>query len=117
MKSMKPKTRRSDVKVMTREAKVLKFLRESRRLSMRKAGRIIGASDAYVSHCEHGRIDLSPRIILMFLDAYGYDQGYFKGVVEGKIDLPESHLDECIALIRRMSPDKLKTVKTILQSF
>ncbi len=113
----KAKNRRSDVKVMTKEAKVLKFLRESRRLSMRKAGRVIGASDAYVSHCEHGRIDLTPKIILKFLNAYGYDQDYFKRVVEGRIELPERHLDECIALIRRMSPDKLKTVKTILQSF
>lgn len=111
------KARRSDIKVMTKEAKVLKFLRESRRISMRKAGQVVGTSDAFINHCEHGRIDLTPQIILRLLNAYGYEFSYFQKIVDGKIELPESHLDECLTLLKRMSPDKLKTVKTILQSF
>ncbi len=114
---LKKKNRRSDIKIMTKEAKVLKFLRESRRLSMRRAGHILGTSDAFVSHSEHGRIDLTANIILKFLNAYGYEHDYFKKLVEGKIDLPENHLEECLTLLKRMNPEKLKTVKTILQSF
>lgn len=114
---LKKKNRRSDVKVMTKEAKVLKFLRESRKLSMRKAGQIIGVSDTFVNHAEHGRIDLTLSIILKFLNSYGYEHSYFQKLVEGKIEIPESHYEECVALLKRMSADKLKTVKTILQSF
>lgn len=117
MKLKKKKTRRSDFKVMTKEAKVLKFLRESRRLSMRKAASVLNTSEAFVNHCEHGRIDLTPKIILKFINTYGYDLDYFRKLIEGKIEIPESYLEDCVALLKRMSPDKLKTVKTILQSF
>ena len=117
MKIKKKKNRRSDIKVMTKEAKVLKFLRESRRLSMRKAGAILGTSEAFINHSEHGRIDLTPTIILRFLNAYGFEYGYFKDLVEGKIELPENQLEDCISLLKRMAPEKLKTVKAILQSF
>lgn len=84
---------------------------------MRKAGSILGTSDAFVSHSEHGRIDLNPAVILRFLNAYGYEYEYFKKIVEGKIEIPESQLDECITILKRMAPEKLKTVRTILQSF
>lgn len=117
MELKKKKNRRSDFKVMTKEAKTLKFLREARGLSMRKAGLILGTSDAFVNHSEHGRIDLTPNIIMRFLNAYGFEYDYFKKIVEGKIDIPERLLEECIGLLKRMSPEKLKTVKTILQSF
>jgi len=109
--------RRSDTKIITKEAKVLKFLRESRWLSMRKAGKLIGLSDSFVSHCEHGRIDLTPGIIAKFLHAYGYDYGHFQKLVLGQIEMPQDLLEECLALLKRMSGDKLKTIKTILQTF
>lgn len=117
MKFKKKKNRRSDVKVMTKEARVLKFLRESRHLSMRKAGSILGTSDAFVSHSEHGRIDLTPSIILRFLNAYGYEHSYFLKLVRGEIEMPEKCLEECIGLLKRIQPEKLKTIKAILESF
>ena len=117
MKFKIKKNRRSDIKVITKEAKILKYLRESRGLSMRRAGKIIGTSDTFVNHCEHGRIDLTTSIMLKFLNAYGYEHDHFKMILEGRIDLPEDYLEECVVLLKRMSVDKLKTVKTILQSF
>jgi hypothetical protein len=46
MKKTKPKKRRSDSKVMTQEARVLKIMRETRKLSMRRAATLIGVSDS-----------------------------------------------------------------------
>ena len=117
MRVKKKKNRRSDVKVMTKEARVLKFLRESRYLSMRKAGFILKTSDAFVSHSEHGRIDLTPSIILKFLNAYGYEHSYFMKLVKGEIEMPEKNLEDCISLLKRIQPEKLKTIKAILESF
>jgi hypothetical protein len=117
MKIKKKKNRRSDVKVMTKEARVLKFLRESRKLSMRRAGVLIGVSDTFVNHCENGRIDLNTNIILKFLNSYGYEHSHFLKLVEGKIEMPEDQLEECINLLRKLPLDKLKTIRTIIQSF
>jgi hypothetical protein len=41
MKKIKKKKRRSDTKIMTREATVLKIMRESRKLSMRRAAVLV----------------------------------------------------------------------------
>ncbi len=81
MQIKKKKNRRSDHKIMTKEAKVLKYLREVRGLSMRKAGSLFGTSDAFVNHSENGRIDLTPTLIMKFLNAYGFEYEYFKKIV------------------------------------
>jgi len=116
-KQKRNRYRRSDTKIVTKEAKVLNFLRESRRLSMRKVGKLIGLSDTFVSHCEQGRIDLTAGVIAKFLHAYGYDYGHFQKLVLGQIEMPQDLLEECLGLLKKMSEDKLKTVKTILQTF
>lgn len=117
MKVKRKKKRRSDHKVMTKEASLLKFLRESRNLSMRNAGAIIGVSSSFVNHAENGRLDLNTTIILKFLKAYGYRLEEFESMKKGKIELPEHTLSECIEILKRLEPSKLKTVKTILESF
>jgi transcriptional regulator with XRE-family HTH domain len=43
--------------VLTPECHVLKELRESKGLSMRAAGTLLGKSDTYISHIENGRMD------------------------------------------------------------
>ena len=50
--------KRSNRIIMTDEARVLKELRISRGLSMRKAGELMGVSDSYISHIENGRLDV-----------------------------------------------------------
>lgn len=117
MQMKKKKNRRSDHKILTKEGKVLKFLRESRKLSMRSAGRIIGTSDALINHSENGRIDLTTGLIMKLLNAYGYQWDYFQKLVKGEIDLPQNDLEDCILILKRMKPEKLKVVKNILASF
>jgi transcriptional regulator with XRE-family HTH domain len=117
MKLKKKKNRRSDHKIVTKEGKVLKYLRGSRKLSMRSAGKILGSSDAIINHSENGRLDLTPSLIMKFLNAYGYEWEYFQKLVKGEIDLPENELDECVQILKRMKPEKLKIVKNILSSF
>jgi hypothetical protein len=87
MQVKKKKNRRSDYKIITKEGKVLKYLRESRKLSMRRAGLLIGTSDAFINHSENGRLDLTPTNIMKLLNAYGYQWDYFQKLVKGDIDL------------------------------
>ena len=117
MQIKRKKNIRSDHKILTKEGKVLKFLRESRKLSMRSAGRIIGTSDALINHSENGRLDLTPGLIMKLLNAYGYQWDYFQKLVKGEIDLPENDFDECVQILKRLKPEKLKIVKNILSSF
>jgi len=117
MKLRKIKTRRSDTKVMSKEAQLLKYLRESRSLSMRKAASIMGVSEATVNHSENGRKDLTDELIKRFLKIYGYSKEEFKRMLKGEVEVPEHLRSECIEIIRRLEVSKLKTIKSILMTF
>jgi hypothetical protein len=71
----------------------------------------------HINHLEHGRLDLNPEIIHKLLIAYGYSYEEFIKFQDPKNDLPEAIRHECMEIIRRLSFEKLKTVKAILQSF
>lgn len=66
------KNRRSNRIIMTNEARVLRDLRISSKLTMRKAGELVGKSDSYIAHIETGRMDppVGPRLDLL-LTIYG----------------------------------------------
>jgi transcriptional regulator with XRE-family HTH domain len=117
MQHQKKKSRRCDLKIESKEGKLLKYLRESRNLSVRAAGRIMGTSDSTVSHTEHGRRDLDKETLQMFLDAYGYSHQEFERMLRGDIVLPENMRGECIEIIKRLDSSKLKAVKAFLNTF
>ena len=112
----KKKNRRSDVRIMSKEAMVLKHLRESKKLSVRKAAFKIGISDTKLSHSEHGRCDLNPRLILKILQGYGYTYGEFLKLLSKDLLLPSNDYAECLEILKRIDKSKLATVKTILMS-
>ena len=114
---MKKKNRRCDRKEMTKEAEVLKYLRESRRLSMRDVAKIVGRSPAIINHAENGRMDLRPEFIFKLLSIYGITFSEFSEMCNGKLELPDHIRSECINIIKRVSYEKLRSIKTILESF
>ena len=69
---MKNKKRRCDDKVPTMEAKILKYMRESRNLSMRQAAKKVGVSSSTINHIDNGRKDLNEYWIYKLVTAYGY---------------------------------------------
>ena len=116
-KTKRNKKRRSDFKKLTKEAEVLKYMRESKKLSMRRAGKALGLSDSTISHAENGRLDLKPELIQKLVVGYGYSYSDFLEYSSGKKEVPENILNECIGILRRLKPEKLRTVKAVLESF
>lgn len=113
----KKKTRRCDKKATTPEGNLLKYLRESRKLSMRRAAELIGTSSATVNHTENGRRDINTSTIIKFCEAYGYSLEEFNSLKSGNLILPEHTRSECIKMINRLDDQKLKTVKAFLNTF
>jgi len=114
IKIKKKKIRRSDKKIMTKEARLLKFMRESRHLSMRRVAPILGLSEATVNHSENGRRDIDEKLIKRFLKVYGYSYEEFKNMLDGEFEVPEHLRSECVDIINRLADSKLKMVKAIL---
>lgn len=62
-------------------------------------------------------MDLRPDFILKVVSAYGDSYQDFMDYVQNKKEAPEHYLTECIAIIKRLPPEKLGSVKAILESF
>ncbi len=117
MQKTKKKNRRSAHRIMSTEAKVLKFFRGQRKLSMRQAASLSGLSCTRINHLENGRADLTPKLILTLLRVYNFSYEQFMEYVSGKKYLPVDYYSECISILKRLDKEKLKTVKAILESF
>lgn len=114
---MKYPVKRSQEKRTTKPARVLRFMRMSKRISMRAAGRMVGLSDSWVSHIEQGRLDLDDRKISRLIDAYGFSRREYETLLNGG-EVPFNNIkDECIALIDQIDDAKLRTVLAVLRGF
>ncbi|OFZ79445.1 MAG: hypothetical protein A2583_03095 [Bdellovibrionales bacterium RIFOXYD1_FULL_53_11] len=111
------KFKRSNHKRITKTARVLRFMRMSKGISMRAAGRLMGLSDSWISHIEQGRMDLDERKISRLIAAYGFTRQEYETLLAGGEVPYTSLMDECIALIDRIEEDKLKTVLAVLRGF
>lgn len=111
------KQKRSQEKRFTRQATVLRWMRMSRRISMREAGRRNGCSDSSISHYEQGRMDIKPERIRQLVESYAYTIQEFEEFAGGKPLPVLSIKDECFSLIDRLDDMKLRAVHAMLVSF
>jgi transcriptional regulator with XRE-family HTH domain len=111
------KIKRSQQTRVTIQSKIIRYLRMSRHLSMREAGRLNNCSASTINHYEHGRLDLSPERICRLVEAYGFPMEDFKKFESG-VPLPILSIkDECINLLGRIDDAKLKAVHAVLTGF
>lgn len=103
--------------LMTNEARALKKLREDKGLSMKKAGELLGFSDSYISQIENGRENLPEGEKLdRFLEVYSSDtRGFNKIVRDFETNLTD--LDAIKEVLDRLSPSKLKMLRTVAEGF
>ncbi len=108
--------KRSYQRIETRESKILRYMRQSKDLSMRAAGRLVNLSDSTINHYEHGRLDISQATTARLVEGYGYTMADFEEFMRGR-EIPENTKDECIALLNRIDDAKLRAVHAVLTSF
>ena len=106
--------KRSSRIIMTNEARVLKDLRVEAKLSMRKAGALIGKSDSYIAHLETGRMDIPTEESLeRLLNIYGgmKVKSFYERVRKYKQSLTPK--DELRELLERGTDEQLRTLLTV----
>jgi transcriptional regulator with XRE-family HTH domain len=109
--------KRSQQKLITKFSKVLRYMRVSRRISMREAARRCDLSVSAINHYEHGRMDIPDRRLVQLVSSYGYTLDDFHALASGG-DLPVVDLkNECQGLLELIDEKKLKTVHAVLTGF
>ncbi len=97
---------RTQKKHVTKEAALLKRLREHRKLSMPQVGALIGKSVSWISHVENGRMDVTPDHINLLLPLYGQTEKSFKDYLSGAALVDSPTRKECIDALRTL-PDHI----------
>lgn len=84
---------------------------------MRKAGKICGLSGTTIKHIDNGRKEITDDLIFKLVAGYGYSYDDFLDFLECRNRLPDDLLKDCIGLLNKLSPEKLRSVYGILNSF
>jgi transcriptional regulator with XRE-family HTH domain len=110
--------KRSSRVIMTDEARVLRQMRMERNLSMRKAGTLMGWSDTFISHIEHGRVDVpeGPRLEKMLV---AYENISRKSFIERvrRFRLERQPSDELTELITKLSKEQVQATLILLRQY
>ncbi len=107
---------RSSQKRITQEAIVLRHLRLARKLSLNKAGRLVGITGSAIAHIEGGRMEVSRARIDTMVKAFGYTREEYLEFFDGR-ELPLNIRDECADIIRQLDDSKLNAVYAVLVNF
>ena len=114
--SQKTHQNRTGQTIMTPASRILKYMRVTKRISMREAGRLCNLSDSTINHYEKGRIDIPDRRLKQLVKTYGYTMEDYESLADGRA-LPVLNLKtECIGLLELIDEKKLKTVHAVLTS-
>lgn len=95
---------RSRTKVISKEARTLKSLRERAGLSMRNAAEKSMVSFSTINHLENGRHRILEHHLESLLPVYGLTRSEFSAAAADQSLLTFTH-DECIRLIRELSDE------------
>lgn len=109
------KLKRSQQKRISNEAKILRHMRLSKRISLKGAGRLVGISSSAIAHIEQGRMDLSRKRIESLVKAYGYTIDEYLEFFDGR-EIPVHLRDECITLLRNCDESKLKLLHPLISN-
>lgn len=109
--------KRSSQKRMTTQSRIIRYMRISRRISLRAAASHLGISCSAICHYELGRMDIAPGRIRDLVCLYQYTIAEFEEYLAGKPIPVLSIKDECTLLLDRIDETKLRAVHGVLLSF
>lgn len=105
--------RRSYQRVISKEVRVLKILREMNNLTQDQASSICGYSRPTIGHIENGRIEIPIDRIKHIVSSYGYCFSKFEELMKEEI-LRDEVIKICTQKIITLSEEKLKMVQSLL---
>lgn len=107
--------RRSYKRVITKEVRVLKLLRNMKKIPQDKASALCKYSRPAIGHIENGRIEIPLGRIKHIVTSYGYEFSKFEELMKEEV-IRDEVLDFCYDKIAELSEEKLKLVHSMLKN-
>jgi transcriptional regulator with XRE-family HTH domain len=107
------KKKRRKVEI-TKEVRVLIYLRNAAGLSLKSAARNLPISFSAISHIENGNMSLPYERIEHMVKAYGYDMKEFFKLIKGK-EQPPCFKHQCQKLLWKVPPSRMEELHHYMQ--
>lgn len=109
------KLKRSQIKKITHDARILRHMRITKKLSLNQAGRLVGISGSAIAHMEQGRMDISRARLETLVKALGFSMSDYLEYCDGQ-EVPKNLRDECIMLLKRCELSKIEILHPIISN-
>jgi transcriptional regulator with XRE-family HTH domain len=108
--------RRSYKRIIIKEVRVLKLLRNMKNIAQDKASSLCGYSRPTIGHIENGRIEIPLSRIRHIVISYGYEYSKFEELMKEEV-LRDEIIESCTQKLLSLPEDKLKLVQSVLANF
>lgn len=108
--------RRSYRRIIIKEVRVLKLLRNMKNIAQDKASALCGYSRPTIGHIENGRIEIPLSRIRHIVISYGYEYSKFEELMKEEV-LRDEIIESCTQKLLSLPEDKLKLVQSVLANF
>ena len=108
---------RSTYKIITPEVRAIRKLRIMKGLSVNKASIRVGTNKSTLSALENGRINLTDEWVEKIIKGYGFNKNSYFLIINSKEQSTEDLIQEIVEIASKMSSEKLKVIKNLLQNF
>jgi transcriptional regulator with XRE-family HTH domain len=105
--------RRSYRRVITKEVRVLRILRQMKNLSQDQASSVCGYSRPSIGHIENGRIELDQDRIRHVVECYGHPISAFERLMKEEL-IRDEVIKNVLEKMKNLSEEKLKLVNSLL---
>jgi len=105
--------RRSYQRIITKEVRVLKILRQMKNLTQDQASAVCGYSRPSIGHIENGRISLDKTRIEHIIESYGFKIYEFERQMKEEV-LRDEVLKDCYDKLSLLPNDKMRLVHSMI---
>jgi len=109
------KPRRSCFRIITKEVRVIRVLRQRKGMSQDEASLRCGYTRAIFGQIENGRINIPQARIEHMVKSLGYTMQDFNTLMKAEV-LRDEIIADCSALLHKLDDQKLSSVRTVIMS-
>lgn len=107
--------RRSYSRLITKEVRVLKILRQMKKLPQDRASALCKYSRPTIGHIENGRIEIPVSRIRQIVTSYGFEFRKFEELMNEEV-LRDEIIEACYEKLLKLPEEKLKLVQSVLDN-
>lgn len=114
-KTVDRRPRRNHYKIVTKEVRVIRVLRQRKEISQTQASRLCGLVPGGFGHIEVGRIELSPTRIEHLVSCLGYSMKDFQNLMAAPV-LRDELIAEATQLLAKIPDESLSAAINVLKA-